>query len=190
MSRVYREFAAIFGVPLAKAGGPFIGPRGGKWADAAHTIPWQGSIPASMMHQLARPVAPSIRYDTEAKRIVEERRLWEDKRRNDEEQRSLDAERAENDAFREMAKRNDYERQGRLASEAAAHEAAKVAAVDDIAAIIPHDFDLDDEPIAGARAGDDALTAGVREYLGSRGLSYDADEIAARVRTRLASRTP
>lgn len=25
---------------LAKAGGPFIGPRGGKWADAKHTIPW------------------------------------------------------------------------------------------------------------------------------------------------------
>lgn len=32
------EFDNIFG--LAKAGGPFIGPRGGKWADAAHTIPW------------------------------------------------------------------------------------------------------------------------------------------------------
>lgn len=27
---------------LRKAGGPFIGPRGGKWADAAHTIPWKG----------------------------------------------------------------------------------------------------------------------------------------------------
>lgn len=26
---------------FAKAGGPFIGPRGGKWADAAHTIPWE-----------------------------------------------------------------------------------------------------------------------------------------------------
>jgi hypothetical protein len=26
--------------PLRKAG-PFIGPRGGKWADAAHTIPWK-----------------------------------------------------------------------------------------------------------------------------------------------------
>lgn len=25
---------------LAKSGGPFIGPKGGKWADAAHTIPW------------------------------------------------------------------------------------------------------------------------------------------------------
>jgi hypothetical protein len=26
---------------LRKAGGPFIGPRGGKWADAKHTIPWK-----------------------------------------------------------------------------------------------------------------------------------------------------
>lgn len=26
---------------LMKAGGPFIGPRGGKWADPAHTIPWE-----------------------------------------------------------------------------------------------------------------------------------------------------
>lgn len=29
------------GAPLAKgSAGPFIGPKGGKWADAAHTIPW------------------------------------------------------------------------------------------------------------------------------------------------------
>lgn len=28
---------------LAKAGGPFIGPKGGKYADAAHKIPWQES---------------------------------------------------------------------------------------------------------------------------------------------------
>ena len=26
---------------FAKGGGPFIGPRGGKWADAKHTIPWK-----------------------------------------------------------------------------------------------------------------------------------------------------
>jgi SNF2 family DNA or RNA helicase/predicted RNA methylase len=26
-------------------GGPYIGPRGGKWADAAHTIPWRASQP-------------------------------------------------------------------------------------------------------------------------------------------------
>jgi len=29
--------------PMAKSGGPFIGPHGGKWADAAHTIPWKGA---------------------------------------------------------------------------------------------------------------------------------------------------
>ena len=32
--------------PLAKSGGPFIGPHGGKWADAAHTIPWKEPAPA------------------------------------------------------------------------------------------------------------------------------------------------
>ena len=26
---------------LAKSEGPFVGPKGGKWADAAHTIPWK-----------------------------------------------------------------------------------------------------------------------------------------------------
>ncbi len=33
----------LFVMPLQKAG-PFIGPRGGKWADAKHTIPWRESI--------------------------------------------------------------------------------------------------------------------------------------------------
>ena len=34
------------GESLAKAmGGPFIGPRGGKWADAAHTIHWEEAVP-------------------------------------------------------------------------------------------------------------------------------------------------
>lgn len=27
--------------PLAKSGGPFIGPHGGKWADAKHTVAWK-----------------------------------------------------------------------------------------------------------------------------------------------------
>lgn len=26
---------------LSKAGGPFIGPKGGRWADARHTVPWK-----------------------------------------------------------------------------------------------------------------------------------------------------
>lgn len=32
--------ARVMSAVLRKAGGPFIGPRGGKWADAAHTIPY------------------------------------------------------------------------------------------------------------------------------------------------------
>lgn len=29
------------GADLAKGGGPYVGPQGGKWADPAHTIPWK-----------------------------------------------------------------------------------------------------------------------------------------------------
>jgi hypothetical protein len=36
---------------LRKAGGPFIGPRGGKWADANHKIPWGDDKEA--VHQVA-----------------------------------------------------------------------------------------------------------------------------------------
>ena len=32
---------------LQKSGGPFIGPQGGKWADAAHTVPWHEDKPSS-----------------------------------------------------------------------------------------------------------------------------------------------
>jgi hypothetical protein len=35
--------AILVAPALRKAGGPFIGPRGGKWADAKHTIPWKES---------------------------------------------------------------------------------------------------------------------------------------------------
>ena len=35
---------------LVKAGGPFIGPRGGKWADAAHKIPW--SVDVDVHHKI------------------------------------------------------------------------------------------------------------------------------------------
>ncbi len=42
---------------FAKAkGGPFIGPRGGKWADAAHTIPWADHEKASAKGKKAKPV--------------------------------------------------------------------------------------------------------------------------------------
>lgn len=33
-------------IKKAQGGGPFIGPRGGKWADAAHTIPWKEGVSA------------------------------------------------------------------------------------------------------------------------------------------------
>jgi len=39
---------------LIKAQGPFIGPRGGKWADPAHTIPWvEGRSEGGIKKQLA-----------------------------------------------------------------------------------------------------------------------------------------
>lgn len=31
----------VIGSGLSKAGGPYIGPRGGRWADARHTVPWK-----------------------------------------------------------------------------------------------------------------------------------------------------
>lgn len=33
----------VYTLPLTKAG-PYIGPRGGKWADPQHTIPWQETV--------------------------------------------------------------------------------------------------------------------------------------------------
>lgn len=36
-----REQLIARGWKLMKSGGPYIGPRGGKWADAQHTIPWE-----------------------------------------------------------------------------------------------------------------------------------------------------
>lgn len=35
----YSEAARTFVIPLEKAG-PYVGPKGGKWADPQHTIPW------------------------------------------------------------------------------------------------------------------------------------------------------
>jgi hypothetical protein len=42
---------------LAKGGGPFIGPRGGKWADAAHTIPWKGGGGKHTYGAIHRPIS-------------------------------------------------------------------------------------------------------------------------------------
>ncbi|HUV63551.1 MAG TPA: hypothetical protein VMW24_06600, partial [Sedimentisphaerales bacterium] len=36
---------------MIKSGGPYIGPRGGKWADPAHTIPWEESITPHAVRQ-------------------------------------------------------------------------------------------------------------------------------------------
>ncbi len=38
---------------LRKAGGPFIGPKGGKWADAGHSIPWKGKEHESAHHEVS-----------------------------------------------------------------------------------------------------------------------------------------
>lgn len=45
--------------PVRKSGGPFIGPRGGKWADPQHTIPWHES--SSWGHSKAGEIHDAIR---------------------------------------------------------------------------------------------------------------------------------
>lgn len=44
---------------LIKAG-PYYGPRGGKWADAAHTIPWQGEHKKVLFHSAPAHAMESI----------------------------------------------------------------------------------------------------------------------------------
>lgn len=43
-----REQLIRRGERLMKAGGPYIGPRGGKWADPQHTIPWEEPHPVTV----------------------------------------------------------------------------------------------------------------------------------------------
>ncbi len=50
---------------LRKGGGPFIGPRGGKWADAQHTVPWKEpeaklEVPVAQPESTAKPVDSSF----------------------------------------------------------------------------------------------------------------------------------
>lgn len=45
MSRAAVEAVRASGA-IAKGGGPYIGPRGGKWADPEHTIPWKEGVDA------------------------------------------------------------------------------------------------------------------------------------------------
>lgn len=47
-------------VRLVKAGGPYIGPRGGKWADAKHTIPWEGQHERVLFHSAPAYAIESI----------------------------------------------------------------------------------------------------------------------------------
>lgn len=35
---------------VLRKGGPYYGPRGGKWADAEHTIPWEGEHGSALFH--------------------------------------------------------------------------------------------------------------------------------------------
>ena len=46
---------------LLKGAGPFIGPKGGRWADAAHTIPWhEPTIPTAHMGRLSEIAGRSM----------------------------------------------------------------------------------------------------------------------------------
>lgn len=45
----------VLGEPMVKGGGPYIGKRGGKWADPAHTIPWKESKHAGKPAPKSRP---------------------------------------------------------------------------------------------------------------------------------------
>lgn len=55
---------------VAKGGGPFIGPRGGKWADARHTIPWKedgGAHPSGKQEAAGSPkVSASVKQVLQA----------------------------------------------------------------------------------------------------------------------------
>lgn len=50
----------LLGAALSKSGGPFIGPKGGKWADAAHTIPYTEPTAAEPVYF---PVHAAIAHD-------------------------------------------------------------------------------------------------------------------------------
>lgn len=44
--------------PTLLKAGPYIGPRGGKWADAAHTIPWKEGVDWGMYRDVASGTSP------------------------------------------------------------------------------------------------------------------------------------
>ncbi len=51
------------GIDLSKAG-PYIGPRGGKWADQAHTIPWGEQKPSGKTPAAKFKVGDKVTYPT------------------------------------------------------------------------------------------------------------------------------
>ena len=61
---------------LIKAGGPYIGPRGGKWADAAHTVPWKegkaqrGAKPISVEKEIGLSNATERKVTDTLKRLA------------------------------------------------------------------------------------------------------------------------
>jgi hypothetical protein len=57
------------GVPGLEKGGPYIGPKGGKWADPKHTIPWdaKGGPTAGEVHEQAQRTGGVYRGKDEAK---------------------------------------------------------------------------------------------------------------------------
>ena len=64
------------GLRLRK-GGPYIGPRGGKWADAAHTIPWTIEHQGAHEDQQARiTLERSDRHAVNATKRVAEKSKW------------------------------------------------------------------------------------------------------------------
>jgi hypothetical protein len=53
-------------ISLVKGGGPYIGPRGGKWADAKHTIPWKaGGAKKSIFSRLMDAIKKKKRFFSE-----------------------------------------------------------------------------------------------------------------------------
>ncbi len=59
--------------PVLKKAGPYIGPRGGKWKDAAHTVPWKSETPPAA-EKKAVPKLPPVKTPREhvavAKRLI------------------------------------------------------------------------------------------------------------------------
>lgn len=60
MARAVVESVRAAGVPMAKGGGPYIGPRGGKWADPTHTVPWHDGVDHYAVHSDAHAAVKDV----------------------------------------------------------------------------------------------------------------------------------